>query len=71
MSDTAKILAILVGTALANALFAGWLWRRHGMIGPVRVLLVLAAVLLVNAALWMVRADDGAAPASAAAWDSR
>lgn len=64
MDGATQIMAILLATAIANVAFAALLWRRHGFIRQVMVLLVLSAVLLFNAVLWKVRHGG------ATGWDS-
>ena len=56
------VLSILMLAAIALALGAAWIWRRPGMRRQAALMLVLAAVALVNVAIWTVPAADGEAP---------
>ena len=52
--DTA--LSLLVLTAAALVLGAAWLWRRGGSRQQVVLMLVLAAILAANVAIWTLPA---------------
>jgi peptidoglycan/LPS O-acetylase OafA/YrhL len=57
------VLSLLVLAAFALAGGAIWQWRRRGMDRNIVLMLVLAAVMLMNVAIWVVPGPDGAAPA--------
>jgi hypothetical protein len=65
MSDF--VLSLLMLTAVALAGGAIWQWRRRGADLNVILMLVLAAVMLVNVAIWVVPGPDGTAPVDRAA----
>ena len=56
------LLSILVLACIAMLLGALALWRRRGGKRQVWLMLVLAAVLAVNVAIWVVPSTDGTAP---------
>ncbi len=58
----ATVLSILMLAAIALVLGAAALWRRRGGGRQVWLMLVLAAVLAVNIAIWVVPSGDGTAP---------
>lgn len=64
MQDIALSLAMLMVFALP--LGALVLWRRSGMRKQAVLMLVLAAVMAVNVAIWVVPTRDGSAPLSEA-----
>jgi hypothetical protein len=55
--DTA--LSLLVLTACALVLGAAWLWRRGGSRIQIVLMLVLAAVLAANVAIWTLPVPGG------------
>jgi hypothetical protein len=55
--DTA--LSLLVLTSAALVLGAAWLWRRGGSRIQIILMLVLAAVLAANVAIWTLPAPGG------------
>jgi hypothetical protein len=55
--DTA--LSLLVLTAAALVLGAAWLWRRGGSRKQIVLMLVLAAVLAINVAIWTLPVPGG------------
>ena len=57
MASTA--LSLLVLTTLALVAGAGWLWRRGGSRKQVTLMLVLAAVLAFNIAMWTLPGNGG------------
>lgn len=61
MSDFVLSLLMLAAFALVGG--AIWQWRRRGMDRNIVLMLVLAAVMLMNVAIWVVPGPDGAAPA--------
>ncbi len=56
------VLSIMVLACLALVLGALALWRRGGQRKQVALMLVLAAVLAVNVAIWVVPDQQGKAP---------
>lgn len=54
-------LSLLVLTVVALLLGAAWLWRRGGSRRQAVLMLVLAAVLAVNVAIWTLPAPGGEA----------
>lgn len=64
MNDIALSLLMLVALALAGG--AIWQWRRQGPSRNVILMLVLAAIMLANVAIWVIPGPNGAAPAAAA-----
>ena len=65
MDDLVLSLVMVVALALIGG--ALWQWRRRGTDRNVWLMLVLAAVMLANVAIWVVPGPDGAAPISRAA----
>jgi len=61
------VLAIVVLAAFALLVGAVWLWRRQGAIKQVWLMVLLAAVMIANVAIWTVPDKDGAAPLNRAA----
>jgi hypothetical protein len=57
----AAALSLLVLTVLTLVLGAVWLWRRGGSRKQVALMLVLAAVLAVNIAIWTLPGKGGTA----------
>lgn len=60
--NSGTLLSILVLACIAMLLGALALWRRRGGGRQVWLMLVLAAVLAVNVALWVVPSAGGTAP---------
>lgn len=58
------VLSILVLAALALLAGAAWLWRRGGGRKQAVLMVILAAVALLNVAIWTVPQPDGTAPIS-------
>ena len=56
------LLSVLVLACIAMLLGALALWRRSGSGRQVWLMLLLAAVLAVNVAIWVVPSTDGTAP---------
>ena len=56
------VLSILMLGSIAMLLGGIALWRRRGMSRQVWLMLVLAAVMAVNVAIWVVPLADGTAP---------
>lgn len=52
-------LSLLVLTAAALVLGAGWLWRRGGSRKQIVLMLVLAVILAANVAIWTLPAPGG------------
>ena len=52
MSDTA--LSLLMAGAFASIAGAIWLWRRDGFVRQVWLMLLAAAVMLANVAIWVI-----------------
>ncbi|HSQ94563.1 MAG TPA: hypothetical protein VLM18_00500 [Croceibacterium sp.] len=65
MDDIALSLAVLLAIALIGG--AVWQWRRSGPDRNVWLMLVLAAVVLANVAIWVVPDRNGVAPVDHAA----
>ena len=63
----AMALSLLVLTTLALISGALWLWRRGGSRKQVTLMLVLAAVLAFNIAMWTLPGKSGESLAGAAA----
>jgi len=62
MQETALSLAVLMVIALPLGAFA--LWRKGGSRKQIALMLVLAAILAANVAIWVVPMKGGAAPVS-------
>ena len=60
--SSGTLLSILVLACIAMLLGALALWRRRGGKRQVWLMLVLAAVLAVNVAIWVIPSTDGTAP---------
>jgi hypothetical protein len=60
------VLSILVLAAIALVIGAVMLWRRGGRTRQVWLMLLLAAIVAGNLALWLVPYDNGQAPISVA-----
>ena len=56
------VLSILMLACIAMVLGAVYLWWRRGASRQVWLMLVLAVVLAVNVAIWVVPSSDGTAP---------
>ena len=65
MDDLVLSLVMLVALALIGG--AVWQWRRRGPDRNVWLMLVLAAVMLANVAIWVIPGPDGEAPVDRAA----
>jgi len=65
MEDVTLSLMMLAAFALVAGAIARW--RRDGFVRPVWLMLLAAAVLLANVAIWAVPMEGGAAPADRAA----
>ena len=65
MDDLVLSLTMLVALALIGGAFVQW--RRSGPSRNVWLMLVLAAVMLANVAIWVIPGPDGTAPMSRAA----
>jgi hypothetical protein len=61
------VLSLLMLSALALIGGAVLQWRRRGPSRNVWLMLILAAVMLANVAIWVVPGPDGAAPVDRAA----
>ena len=59
------VLSLMVLTALALVAGALWLWRKNRAGRQAMLMLVLAAVIAVNVALWAVPDDSGQTLATA------
>jgi len=62
MQETALSLAVFMVIALPLGAFA--LWRKGGSRKQIALMLVLAAILAANVAIWVVPTKGGAAPVS-------
>ena len=60
--STGTILSVLMLACIAMLLGALALWRRRGGGRQVWLMLLLAAVLAINVAIWVVPAVDGTPP---------
>ena len=60
--STGTILSVLMLACIAMLLGALALWRRRGGGRQVWLMLLLAAVLAINVAIWVVPAADGTPP---------
>lgn len=60
MLDTALSLLVLAAIALIGG--AAFLWRRNGFTRQVQLMLVLAAVMIANVAIWTLPDAGGEAP---------
>ena len=60
--SSGTVLSILMLASMAMVLGAFVLWRRRGASRQVWLMLVLAAVLALNVAIWVVPSADGTAP---------
>jgi peptidoglycan/LPS O-acetylase OafA/YrhL len=60
MQETALSLAMLMVLALPLGAWA--LWRRGGSRKQVVLMLILAAILAANVAIWVIPTKNGAAP---------
>jgi hypothetical protein len=58
----ATALALMVLTTIALLIGAGFLWRRGGSRRQVILMLVLAAIIAANVALWALPTRSGKAP---------
>jgi hypothetical protein len=58
----ATVLSLLVLTAIALVAGAIFLWRSRGWGKQVALMLVLAAVMAVNVAIWTLPDESGQAP---------
>jgi drug/metabolite transporter superfamily protein YnfA len=61
----ATVLSLMVLTALALVAGAWWLWRKRRAVRQALLMLVLAAVIAVNVAIWAVPTDSGQSLATA------
>ena len=59
------VLSILMLACIALLIGAVVLYRRRGLVKQVWLMAVLALVLAVNVAIWVVPSDGGTAPAQA------
>lgn len=59
------VLSLMVLTAVALVVGAGWLWRRGGSRKHAVLMLILAVVLGINVAIWTLPGPDGAPVAQA------
>ena len=64
MTDIALSLAMLMEFALPIGAYA--LWRRGGSRVQIALMLVLAAVMAANVAVWVIPDRNGASPLTAA-----
>lgn len=60
------VLSIMVLAALALVLGAAWLWRRGGARKQAGLMLLLAAILAGNVAIWTVPDASGKRPLDSA-----
>ncbi|MBP6361910.1 MAG: hypothetical protein KA233_00075 [Novosphingobium sp.] len=60
------VLSVMVLAAIALVIGAVVLWRRGGRTRQVSLMLLLAAIIAANLALWLVPYDSGQAPVSVA-----
>jgi len=60
------VLSVMVLAAIALVIGAVVLWRRGGRTRQVSLMLLLAAIIAGNLALWLVPYDGGQAPVSVA-----
>ena len=56
------VLSIIMLAAIALLVGAGFLWRRGGSRQQVLLMVVLAAIMLANVAIWIVPDAEGDAP---------
>jgi uncharacterized membrane protein len=56
------VLSLLVLTAIALVVGAAMLWRRHGSRLQIVLMLVLAAIICGNIAIWVVPIGQGSPP---------
>jgi hypothetical protein len=61
MLDVALSLSVL--TAIALLAGAAWLWRRPGYRKQALLMIVLAAIAIVNVAIWTLPDEHGNSPA--------
>ena len=61
----ATVLSLLVLTAIALVLGAAFLWRRGGSRLQIALMLVLAAIIAGNVAIWVLPTAGGSLPAGA------
>ena len=64
MDDLALSLLMLVALALIGG--AAWQWRRSGPSRNLWLMLLLAAIVLANVAIWVVPGRNGEAPVNRA-----
>ena len=58
----AEVLSIMVLAAIALVAGAAWLWRRGGAKKQVALMLLLAAIIAGNIAIWTLPGVDGHSP---------
>lgn len=56
------ILSILMLAAFALLAGAAYLWRAKGEAKRAGLMVLLAAIMIANVAIWTVPSDDGSAP---------